>query len=100
MFLKITIMTEPGTNQEVFSDPKKILEELYQSQSNRNLIGLWSVRLGTEMFVCRVQEIRNGQAENDKVIIVQERNFQGDQLSTNVIYLKEIVRIHSFKKRT
>jgi hypothetical protein len=92
-------MEQPGTSpQGVISDQNEILEELFKSKSNENLLGLWFSGKRPEMLVCSVEEIRDGKAENDKVIIVHEKDLQGKILSTHVLYLKEIVKLHRFKK--
>ena len=92
-------MQTPGTSPEgIISDRVEILEELFQSKSNENLLGLWCSRQESEMLVCTIEEIRDGKAENDKVIIAHEKDFQGNVISTQVLYLQEILKVHRFPR--
>jgi hypothetical protein len=61
-------------------------------------LGIWAPRLGDGFFICKVENIRTGKAENDKVIIVREKSLDGLNIQTQVLYLKEIDKVHSFKK--
>lgn len=92
-------MKTTGTDLKgLISESNEILRELNASKENNTLVGVWSNRLGSEMLMCYVEEIREGQAENDKVVILREKSLQGTHLSTHVLYLREIRKVHHFKK--
>jgi hypothetical protein len=82
----------------IISEKQILLEELLSSKANKTLLGVWSSNTGSQMLLCTVENIRDGKAENDKVVVVQERNLEGKHLSTHVLYLNEISKIHRFKK--
>ena len=59
----------------------------------KTFLGIWAPRLGSGLFMCKVESIRTGQAENDKVIIVREKNLDGENIQTHVLYLQEIRKV-------
>lgn len=92
-------MKTTGTDLKgLISETNEILIELNASKENDTLVGVWSGRLGHEMLMCYVEEIRDGHAENDKVVILREKTLQGNNVSTHVVYLREIKKVHRFKK--
>jgi hypothetical protein len=82
----------------IISNPAEILRALTESRDDDSFIGIWAPRLGAGVYLCKVENIRDGQAENDKVIIISEKDLQGSQIQTNVVYLKEILKVHPLKK--
>jgi hypothetical protein len=85
-------------NDGIISDPLEILKALVESKEHDNFIGIWTPRLGSGFYLCKIEHIREGQAENDKVIIISEKDQYGKPIQTNVIYLKEILKVHLLKK--
>lgn len=82
----------------IISGKDEILKALIACQQNDTFLGVWSPKLGTGVFICKVETIHNGTAENDKVVILREKNLDGDNIHTHVLYLKEIRKVHYFKK--
>jgi hypothetical protein len=91
-------MTGTSPNDGILSNSEEILKTLIDSKENNSIIGIWAPRLGSGILMCKVDAIRNGTAERDQVIIVSEKNLQGENLQTHVLYLKEISQLHLFKK--
>ena len=91
-------MGKTGRNPDgIISDKQEILAELIASKESGNFLGIWAPCLGDGVFICSIENIHDGYAENDKVIIVKEKSLQGKSLQTNVIYLNEIEKVHRFK---
>jgi hypothetical protein len=82
----------------IISDQQAILNELLASKENGNQIGIWAPRLGEAIFMCTVETIvLNHGEDKNSMVIVQERNLQGENLEMHVIYLREIEKVHRFK---
>lgn len=75
----------------------EILIELKESMENGNSIGIWAKGLGDGIFICHIESIREGNAENDKVVIVKENSLKSKTMHRHVIYLREIEKVHRFK---
>jgi hypothetical protein len=80
----------------IITHPQKILATLKSSQKNKNLVGIWASSVNFGFTTAYVETIRFGQAENDTVIILKEKKLNGDDLETQVVYLKEIEKLHRF----
>ena len=82
---------------EISPNTKQILEALKECQMEQCLIGIWAPSLDGGFITGYVTSIRYGNAENDTVIILKERNLSGESLETRVLHLKEITRVHRFR---
>ena len=92
-------MGNPETGQEgVISDQKEILAELCSAKENGTLLGLWSTRSDAQMLMCQVESIYVDQKTNETAILFRERRLDGTSLQTQYLYLREIVKVHRFKK--
>lgn len=88
----------PHSNDGILWESREILNELHSSKDNGNSLGIWAPRLGDGVFICTIESIYKNETENDHIIIVTEKNLDGLTLNTHMLFLREIRRVHRFKK--
>ncbi len=83
--------------QGIITEPKSILDELATSQEKGNVIGIWAPSLGSGLYMCAVDDILDDEIEHDKVIVLKEKDLNGDYLQAHVLFLQEIEKVYPFK---
>jgi hypothetical protein len=73
------------------------VEELLFCRDNLGAIGIWSPSLGKGMFMCFVKEVVMDEDEDDIVLILNEKDPNGSNFETHVLYLYEIERVYRFR---
>ena len=76
-----------------------ILDELYASKEAGNVLGVWSSsHLGKDMLMCTVESIHKDHQENDMAIVIKEVTSKGRVLKSHLLHLKQIEKVHQFRK--
>jgi len=75
--------------------PEDILNALYSSKINGNVIGITALSLGPAMIMAAVDDIMD--VKNDKIIILRDTDLLGIKLPETELLLSEIVWVYPFK---
>jgi hypothetical protein len=86
--------------QGIISEPREILDQLVASREQGNAIGIWAPPLGGGVHMCQVENIYDDDIEHDQVIVLKEKDLNGEMLTAHVLFLQEIEKVFSLESHS
>ena len=74
---------------------EEMLSELLKSRETGFVLGVFSKRMGTGLFLCNVKDVLMDEDEEDVIVLLNEQVTTG-RSDVQVLYLNEIECIYTF----